>query len=444
MTGLFATHRIAGLALLLAGLGIISLPAEGPPAPRPAGAEWELLPNSPDQSASRFEDLFFLDENLGWVVNGDGGLDRTLDGGETWERTVEGVPAFFRSIGFTSPTRGWVGTLTPGSVLFETTDGGQTITNITDRISGPPVLGVCGLWVVNEDVVYGVGIFAGAARMIKTTDGGDTWASSDLSNVAGGLIDAYFTDENHGLIVGTTGPGLNTGFTLILATVDGGDTWTERYRGSEPGEWAWKIDFPTPDVGYVSVEKVDGPTSKILKTTDGGQTWQPRLISGSSPFQGVGFITAGIGWLSGHGLSLATDDGGETWAPIALDSRINRFRVIDENLAFAAGQRVYRYRTGATNGPPATAAPDPIRLLPAYPNPVRDAVTITLELDVEGVVDLAVYDMLGRPVARLAEGAFPAGASRVVWHRGDLPAGIYVVRLAVGAERRASEIVLVR
>jgi photosystem II stability/assembly factor-like uncharacterized protein len=442
MTGLDSMHRLAGLILLIGGIGIVSI--SHPPRPAPAGAEWELLPNSPDQSASRFEDLFFLNENLGWVVNGDGGLDRTLDGGDTWERTVEGEPAFFRSIGFANPQRGWIGTLTPGSVLFETTDGGQTITNITDRISGPPVQGVCGLWVIDEDVVYGVGLFAGAARVVKTVDGGDSWTSTDLSALAGGLIDLYFTDEQNGLIVGTTGPALNTGFTLVLATSDGGATWTEHYRGSEPGEWAWKVDFPSPDVGYISVEKVDGPTSKILKTTDGGQTWQPRTIAGTSPFQGVGFITPDLGWLSGHGLSLATDDGGATWAPIALDTRINRFRVLDENLAFAAGQRVYRYRTGAVGGPPAAARPDPIRLLPAYPNPVRDAATISFELEEGGEVQLAVYDMLGRRVALLAEGAFPAGAHRVVWDRGSLPAGIYVCRLVVGDQRRASEIVLVR
>ncbi len=47
-------------------------------------------------------------------------------------------------------------------------------------------------------------------------------------------------------------------------------------------------------------------------------------------------------------------------------------------------------------------------------------------------VRAAVYDMLGRQVAVLAEGRLASGVREWVWHPEGIPAGVYLLRLQVG------------
>src|SRR5690606_26964423 len=78
------------------------------------------------------------------------------------------------------------------------------------------------------------------------------------------------------------------------------------------------------------------------------------------------------------------------------------------------------------------ATPEATALLAAYPNPVAasQAVVVPFRLAEAADVTVVVYDVLGREVAVLAEGAFEAGAYEVAWpEAGQLPAGVYVVRL---------------
>jgi hypothetical protein len=59
-------------------------------------------------------------------------------------------------------------------------------------------------------------------------------------------------------------------------------------------------------------------------------------------------------------------------------------------------------------------------------------------------VRLAVYDVLGREVARLVDGEEEAGAHRVRFEGGALPVGVYVVRLAVGEVVAVRRVVVLR
>ncbi len=91
-------------------------------------------------------------------------------------------------------------------------------------------------------------------------------------------------------------------------------------------------------------------------------------------------------------------------------------------------------RTEAGPGPPAD-----FRLEQNYPNPFNPSTTMTVRWPVESRVRLAVYDVLGREVAVLLEGLYPAGTYRVTFNASRLASGVYVSRLtAVPAARSAS------
>lgn len=71
----------------------------------------------------------------------------------------------------------------------------------------------------------------------------------------------------------------------------------------------------------------------------------------------------------------------------------------------------------------------------AYPNPivvVASRATIAFELATAQVVRLTVYDVLGREVAVLADGALPAGEQTVHFDATGIQNGMYLVRLEVG------------
>lgn len=88
-------------------------------------------------------------------------------------------------------------------------------------------------------------------------------------------------------------------------------------------------------------------------------------------------------------------------------------------------------------------------LLPNAPNPFNPATTIAFELPVAAPVRLSVHALDGRLVARLADGARPAGSHRIVWHGRDdagrsVPSGTYLYRLEVGRWSEAQRLTLIR
>jgi hypothetical protein len=74
----------------------------------------------------------------------------------------------------------------------------------------------------------------------------------------------------------------------------------------------------------------------------------------------------------------------------------------------------------------------PARILGNYPNPFRHQTRIDLELDRVGPIHLEVFDVAGRRVVTLASGVYEAGMISFVWDTGQMPPGVYFIRLRNG------------
>ena len=79
-------------------------------------------------------------------------------------------------------------------------------------------------------------------------------------------------------------------------------------------------------------------------------------------------------------------------------------------------------------GAPGPAAPAAL-LAWSQPNPFARSTTVRFRLPAAGPVRLDVFDLTGRRVARLLDGARPAGEHAVAWEPDGAPAGVYHVRL---------------
>jgi photosystem II stability/assembly factor-like uncharacterized protein len=427
--------------------------------PAVAGSGWVPLPNAP--TGSHFEDAFFVDPLVGWVVDGAGRIHRTTNGGDSWQLQVD-EPAYLRSVGFADAQRGWAGNLNGTPLLFATTNGGAAWTSVLN-IPEPRPTGICGIWVVNASVVYGCGRYdATTARVIKTTNGGATWTSMDLAPLASSLIDCYFFDENRGFVVGGIGEpardgdaalgtqtGGDTRRAVILGTTDGGATWTTRHTTNRLGEWCWKISFPTPSVGYVSIERFSGSTY-FLKTTDGGLTWAEHLFRDNYIVQGIGFVTPLLGWTGGPtGPTYESTDAGASWHLAGFGVHLNRFRFLGPGIGYAVGQGAYKYTSSTGVAVAVPELPPHIALAQNHPNPFQGTTSIGFTLASVADVKLSIIDAHGRVVRTLLDARRPPGTHELSWSSEDgggdrVSAGVYWYRLEAGPNIEVKKLLVLK
>jgi len=84
-----------------------------------------------------------------------------------------------------------------------------------------------------------------------------------------------------------------------------------------------------------------------------------------------------------------------------------------------------------------------------YPNPFNPSTTICFSLEKATDVELAVFDILGRKVSCLHNGALPAGEQRIVWDGTNdagqrLSSGVYFYRLTMGDEVETRKMMMIK
>jgi len=421
--------------------------------------------------AGRYDDIWFLDESTGWAINSNGHILKTTNGGATWMLQQQITSTYLRCLGFASPRIGWVGTTSAARRLFRTTDGGATWTLVGNLPAAAPVK-ICGLSVVNEQIIYGSGTNVPRDRpgVIKSTDGGATWTAWDMSAQATILIDCYFPDPQHGWVVGgkanVPNPTRADVKPVVLYTADGGATWIDRLAGlgiAFPfGEWGWKIQFLSDQIGFVSLENFSA--GAILKTTDGGTTWVRLAVNDpqrNANLEGIGFLDANHGWVGGwgdatgqSGKSSETLDGGQTWRYAnEIGKYINRFRFIGSppTVAYASGQTVYKYSAEPTPIPAAPPGGRPLRVLESdQPVECDDAHSICFHVPAGAqLLQIDVWDRFAAEVGCILKVEKPTpGRWNIPWDFTDsggnrLAPGHYLYRVTID-EHAESRLALLR
>lgn len=91
-----------------------------------------------------------------------------------------------------------------------------------------------------------------------------------------------------------------------------------------------------------------------------------------------------------------------------------------------------------------TASPNDFRLHAPRPNPFNPATMVAVTLPREGDIRVDVCNILGRTVAQLASGSFPAGRHQWVLEGRDLASGTYLVRAQFEGESRIVRAILLK
>jgi photosystem II stability/assembly factor-like uncharacterized protein len=230
------------------------------------GATWQL--QFQNHNAAAFYDCFaFWTASRGLAmadgVNGRFPVIRTEDG-RHWDRIPQNLPAAL-----------------PGEAAFAAS--GTCVTTF----------GANRAWIATGGAEH--------ARILRTTDGGDSWKAFATPIVQGtpaaGIFTVDFRDADHGILAG--------------GDLEQADKHTDNVAVSSDGGRTWRLAARTPFLGaaygltYVPTSS-GGPDGRTVVITgpggaawspDEGQTWQ--RIQGAKDYWAAGFANRHVGWLVG-------------------------------------------------------------------------------------------------------------------------------------------------
>ena len=79
-----------------------------------------------------------------------------------------------------------------------------------------------------------------------------------------------------------------------------------------------------------------------------------------------------------------------------------------------------------------------------YPNPFNAVTVLRYDLPQPETISLAIYDLAGREVARLARGLVQAGSHQIEWNATGQPSGIYLCSFKAGSLSQVCKLTLIK
>jgi photosystem II stability/assembly factor-like uncharacterized protein len=289
-------------------------------------------------------DIYFINNDTGFIVGNEGRIFRTTDSGKTWRRMESGTALNLVSVYFINDRVGYASgeglncpwhNCSKGSFLFKTTDCGETWT----KLLFPEYYRILSLKFFDESHAVAIIFTEGQLDSLKanvatSSDGGTIWKMADL-DLKPGVERLFFSDDlifiqgrrqqlykssDHGVTWDTINApviqnnsiryfyfinekiGFADVMTGVYKTKDGGSTWSEV-----------QLPFPYPDPlyfynenegfrlkgAYIFINETKYPTregSNFYLTNDGGITWTQGMLNElvamdqtHFPFPGSGF-----------------------------------------------------------------------------------------------------------------------------------------------------------
>ena len=284
-------------------------------------------------------------------------------------------------------------------------------------------------------------IFAGTeSGVYRSADNGGHWDSlEDIGLTQRNVISLTLNSKGHifaGTVEGT-----------IFYSFDDGDNWKESFRtGYDMGE-AHSLIVNSEGAIFVGFA-YGSPDSKGMYYSDDMQMWTGVGMRGHNVYcldiNSNGHIFAG----TESGVYRSADNGGH-WVP--FNTGLNKEEVycigIDsqEYIFIGTNNGIYRSTQSTTSVEEMSIKlPMAFKLGQNTPNPFNPSTTIRFDLPESSEISLKVYTLLGEEVETLISQNLSAGEHQVDWNAGNLPGGIYLVRLQAGGFVQTRKMILTK
>ncbi len=362
------------------------------------------------------------------LVGENGLIMKTTDNGVTWVEQSSNISNILFGASFNSGISLAAG---ENGVILRSIDNGENwqpiLPGTTENLNDIEIVGskaaVCG----NNGTIY------------YSADYGENWTVTN-SNTTNNLYDIKFINAETGFITGDLG--------TLLKTTDGGISWQS-------------IEISFTNAKFNSIEAIDadnliiiGDAGKIFLSNDGGSSWYgPNGFMYEANLNDVVFFNSNEGVIAGdNGLLLRTNDGGMSWtqADTYFSGDLYDLKAVsfyDANNGISVGGNGIEVYT--TNGGVSWTDTAPIKglfltnstkksvlqLSQNYPNPFNPSTKIKYDLPFNANVTLKVYDIAGREVASLVTAYQNSGAYSVNFDASSLSSGVYIYKLSVTNSR---------
>jgi photosystem II stability/assembly factor-like uncharacterized protein len=236
-----------------------------------------------------------------WAVgtaDGTGVITRSNDAGRSWSAEQEHGSTALTGLTFVDQTHGWAA----GGWSLLATDDGRT----WHPQQIPHGVYLYTVAFVNRARGWAVGQHGSKPAVIKTTNGGHTWAEEPVAiSEEATLFQVDFVNRRDGWATGILAPSTG-GVGLLLTTHDGGGTWR---RTRLPGTTAIVgLAFASSTRGWIAADAVGG--GEIAATANAGGTWRRQFKSPRYAPSSLFVEDAQRAWSTSTDTVYATTDGG--------------------------------------------------------------------------------------------------------------------------------------
>lgn len=433
------------------------------------GKNWKFSNGFSDSSIYHINSVTFIDDSNGFIGLPGGLIYKTTDEGVNWEKKdtliitigLETPPLndffFYSDIGW-ALISGY-----SGSRIKKTLNLGETW-NLLDQTFNKKLNNIYFIDELN-------GWITGQGYFGKTTDGGYTWIQITSLNFSN-YNDVFFSDLNTGW--------LTVDLNRTLLTIDGGLNWQlTSFKGG---------NFEIVDSNKIYITSNEA----LYYSSDRGSTWSMRLDSANSillssipkintgwgiinstnifqyedtiyvPVELVLFECSVIGsrillnWqtateLNNEGFAIEKSTDKINWSNIGFvegngtSSTVHYYEFEDNNAI--QGQYSYRLKQMDYDGSYkysevieiSVSSAKEYSLSQNFPNPFNPNTIIEYQIPEETIVNISLYDIIGRKVKELINEKKQPGHYFVELRGGELSSGIYLYRIVTNSGYDASK-----
>ncbi len=291
---------------------------------------------------------------------------------------------------------GWISGA--GGFLYSTVDGGATWKL---QYINSPGAGIGALFFVNKEY----GWCANVNNIFLTKDGGLDWTIVENTSSTRSI---FFVDS---LI------GYSLTIENVRKTINGGLNW------STLNLFPWKYlrdIYANPRGECFIVAAYDYGDASIFKSQNSGEEWSELILENfsSGMYGSITFSDYDHGWVGFfHGMIYRTTDAGKNWSALSL-GLTDIANETNGNIDYNVSQN--------------------------YPNPFNPSTTISFTIPSSQMVELKIYDMLGREIAELINEYRQTGSYSAQFNASHLASGIYFYKLKAGNYVQTKKLILLK
>ncbi len=365
------------------------------------------------------------------------GIYRSTNNGLSWEQVNNGLTTSYISCIIVDTNQAIYAGTDVG--IFKSTTNGSNWELVT---AGTTLANVWAL-TINHLGDFFAGTIGGG--IFRSTDGGENWEEKNngLTNTQ-----VFCIVGNQGnLFAGTLGGG-------VFKSTDNGDLWVEANEGLlDPGIYSLALNSND----YIFAGTFSRGVYKSVMPVPVELTNYTAVVSGDAVI--LKWTTAteknNLGFEIERQDPVTKPASGE-WVKIGLvpgngtSEEIHSYFFEDETII--SGHYHYRLKQIDYDGTykysneveVEVTIPAEFALYQNYPNPFNPTTSIKYEIRNEGLVQLKVYDILGREVVTLVNGYQQSGSHRVEFNGHNLSSGIYFYQLKSGSFTSTKKFILMK